>query len=485
MLKPDVHPTPCRVSTKYLVLIYSLFLMKALAVTFFGILIALSLYSQQNFRVTEVPVFKSPKDSIEYAKIQAEFQRILASKSNVLSTDSLFRVMREIATRSITGYRRVYKGSLNFFPYDSLPFITDFSSVKTLSISNIKSNQIPENVWNCKNLETLELVNTRIRTLKKIKRLVRLSNIYVLNNRSARRLRVGKSESVKSFVIRGNNPELIPSTFRRLKNLERLDLAATDLKAFPIGIANNGKLKELQLSNNFITLKNDRIEFLPSIEKLELQRNRIEHLPSSIQNFPNLKRLTLNFNSISSVDSSLALLTKLEQLSLYNNKLRTIPDGIYGLSNLKEIDLYFNQIERLESQIQKLKNLEVLYLSNNRLLSLPDNISSLSSLKELYLSNNRLSELPSNLINLSHLKVLRINSNRLIQVPKDLPKLTNLENLDISDNQLTDLPAGLSQLPKLKLLVIMNNPWDDSTLPVLTTITTQLRNREVVVHVNE
>ncbi len=459
--------------------------MKALAVTFYGILITLSLYSQQNFRMTEVPVFKSPNDSIEYAQTQAEFQRILASKSNVLSTDSLIKVMREIATRSITGYRRVYKGSLNLFPYDSLSFITDFSSVKTLSISNIKSNRIPENVWHCKNLETLELVNTRIRTLKKMKRLVRLSNIYVLNNRPARRLKVGKSVSVKSFVIRGNNPELIPSTFRRLKNLERLDLAATDLNIFPTGIATNKKLKELQLSNNFITLKNDRIEFLSSIEKLELQKNRIENLPSSIQNFPNLKRLTLNFNSISSVDSSLALLTKLEQLSLYNNKLKAIPDGIYGLSNLREIDLYFNQIERLESQIQKLKNLEVLYLSNNRLLSLPDSISSLRSLKELYLSNNRLSELPSSLINLSHLKVLRINGNRLIQIPKDLPKLTNLENLDISNNQLTELPYGLSQLPNLKLLVIMNNPWDDSTLPVLTTLATQLRNREVVVHVNE
>jgi Leucine-rich repeat (LRR) protein len=89
------------------------------------------------------------------------------------------------------------------------------------------------------------------------------------------------------------------------------------------------------------------------------------------------------------------------------------------------------------------------------------------------------------MIYLSLLKVLRINGNRLIQVPKDLPKLTNLENLDISDNQLSQPPVGLSQLPNLKLLVIMNNPWDDSTLPVLTTLTTQLRNREVVVHVNE
>ena len=75
--------------------------MKASAVTFFGILIVSSLYCQQNFRVTEVPVFKSSNDSIEHAQIQAEFQKMLTSNTHIESLDSLVKVMREIGARSI------------------------------------------------------------------------------------------------------------------------------------------------------------------------------------------------------------------------------------------------------------------------------------------------------------------------------------------------------------------------------------------------
>ncbi len=443
----------------------------------------LSGFAQQKFSVLEIPVFDSPKDSITYATIQAEFQRLIANKSSFESTDSLMKSMMAMREK-IVRYRKVYTGSPDFIPFDSLSTMKDLSEVKYLSLSGKKS--IPVEVLACKKLEQLELVNTRIRKLsKQLKRLPTLTTVYVLNNKPSGRLRLGKNQGIKTLVIRGENPKLIPASFKRFTQLEKLDLASAELTNFPKGISKNKNLKELLLSNNHITLANDRITQHATLEKLELQRNKIKKLPASIQGLPNLKRLTLNYNSIETVDPALASLSKLEQLSFYHNKLTAVPAGLYALTSLREVDFYFNEIERIDDRISNLKNLEVLYLSNNRLVSLPEPIGTMLRLQELYISYNRLSELPASLANLTNLKVLRVNNNYLAQIPNDLSKLLSLENLDVSSNQISELPAGVYNLPYLKLLVLMNNPWDDSTRTILPSITSKLRSKEVVVHVNE
>ena len=437
--------------------------------------------SKTEFWILEEPIFKSLDDSVKYTSAQKGFQDIMGSQANQAAVDSLTKIIFDIRKNGTVGFRKVYRGSADFALYD--PTI-DNSNVKNLTISK-PLKKIPKELLQCKDLETLQLVNTRIRKIPKLKGLSHLTTIQVLNNKPARKLKLAKNESVKTLVIKGANPELIPTSFKKFKNLEKLDLAATELAAFPTGASKNKKLKELLLSNNQITLENDRIPVHASLEKLELQKNKITALPASIKNFPSLKRLTLNYNQIEKVDRAIALLTKLEQLSFYTNKLKEIPEGVYSLQNLKEIDLYYNQIERIDSRIADLKNLEVLYLSNNLILTVPESLSSLPNLQELYLSNNRLSELPSGIASMAKLKVIRINNNMIIQVPEDLLRLTRLENLDISSNQISELPNGLSQLESLKLLVLMNNPWDDETRKKLPDLAKALRSREVIVQVEE
>jgi Leucine-rich repeat (LRR) protein len=86
---------------------------------------------------------------------------------------------------------------------------------------------------------------------------------------------------------------------------------------------------------------------------------------------------------------------------------------------------------------------------------------------------------------MDRLKVLRINNNRLLQAPRDLPKLIKLENLDISSNQLTELPDGLLTLQSLKLLVLVNNPWDETSLNKLDMFTQHFRNKGVVIQIED
>ncbi|MEY4929448.1 MAG: hypothetical protein RI909_172, partial [Bacteroidota bacterium] len=375
-------------------------------------------FSQSSFRISETPIFKSAADSIAFAKVNQVYRTMMMERHSAEELDSVFMMIQELSKKGITGYRKVYQPSPHYFPFDSLLLISHYDQVVHLSMDKKAFRKLPDLVFQCKNLQSLELVNTRLKRLpRKLKLLPKLESIYVLNNKPLHKLKLGKNETVKSLVFRGQNPSWIPSSFQAFKNLEKLDLAANELTSFPAGTSHNKKLKELILNNNYLTLEKDQLKLHSSLEKLDIQRNKINAIPSSIQKFPNLKRLSLNFNAIEKVSDDISSLTKLEQLSFYNNKLTAIPEGVYALSNLREIDLYFNQIERLDDRFANLKALEVLFISNNRLISVSEAMGTMTNLKALYLSNNRLSDLPKSLGNLSDLKVLRINNNYLAQVP--------------------------------------------------------------------
>ncbi len=456
--------------------------MKSFIVVTTLIVITFSTHAQHQFSVVDVPIFKSAKDSIEYTSAQNIFQQILSGKIKNMSADSALKQMRAIGERSITGRKKTYYATKNFMTYDSLKKLEDYSQVTKLSITNSKSKRLPRIVLQCKNLEYLELVNAPTRRVQMLKKLPNLKSLYVLNNTQLKPIKLSKTQSVKTFGLRGKSSGIVPVSFRKICNLEKLDLADNELTRFPSGIRNNVYLKELLLGNNQMTLEDGFLEESASLEKLELQRNKIKGLPPSIGNFPNLKKLTLNFNEIETVADEISSLKQLEQLSFYNNRLTVIPDGIFELPHLKEIDLYFNQIERIDQRIGQLTSLEVLYLSHNKLISLSEAIGNLTNLTALYLSNNRLSDLPVSLNHLQKLTVLRINNNYLTQTPKNLLKLNNLENIDISSNLLTELPEEVEDLNHLKLLVIVNNPWDQQSKEKLHSFTEKLRKKEIVVH---
>ncbi|MBX2916883.1 MAG: hypothetical protein KF856_16560 [Cyclobacteriaceae bacterium] len=432
------------------------------------------------FSVLEEPQFATVEDSIRYAQVNQAIRKAMELKTEL--NDSLFTEFQLLRSR-ITGYRSIYNSTTGFITLDSLAHISDKSAIKTLSINNWKSRKLPTAVYACTNLQELELVNTRIKKVKQLKKLPKLTELYVLNNQPKGKFTVSKTKTLRTMVMRGNKPAL-PRSFAPLVALQRLDLAANRLTNFPAGLSRNKNLKELVLSNNAIS-NLDQVQVLPALEKLELIRNKVEVIPESIKNLNGLKQLSLNYNSIQSVHPAIANLTRLEQLSFYNNKLKAIPEGIYDLPALREIDLYHNEIERVPDRIANLKKLEILYLSHNKLISVTEAIGSLSNLNELYLSDNRLVEIPASLQQLTNLKVLRVNNNRLVITPKSVSSLSLLENLDISGNQLNEIPEGLDNLPALKILVMLNNPWDEPTRKQIAAVTQTLRNKEVVVHVEE
>jgi Leucine-rich repeat (LRR) protein len=452
-------------------------------VVFFSLLLTVQLGFSQKVITPQKPIkypyFEAKDDSIAFVQINKNLREAYTRNvSNKSTIDSLFKIYSSLQKKA--SQRTYYQPSEEFTPWEKVVDQNLFDEVKLISFYSSTYTQLPELLITCKNVEAIELVNTRIKKIpKKPANLTKLKTILIYDSRTD--FKIAKNSSLQTVIVRGGKQQ---RNFARLKNLEKLDLSSCNLTSLPKKLHKNTDLKNLLLNQNSINLSAPKVKNNYSVEKIEMQENKLTVIPDMIAKFPNLKSLVLNGNEIATVSPAIAQLSKLETLSFYKNNLKAIPEGVYALSNLKQIDLYYNQLERVDERISDLQNLEVLYLSNNRLLSIPESVSTLPNLEELYLSNNQLSELPASLASLEKLKVLRINNNLLLQA-KDLAKLVRLENLDISSNQISELPSGIEQLASLKLLVMVNNPWDETSRENLQTLTKHLRGREIVVQVEE
>jgi Leucine-rich repeat (LRR) protein len=431
-----------------------------------------------------VPVYKSKSDSIRLEEIQQLIRvHLKRNPVNENKIDSLMDLRTRISDEVIVSYRRIFKPSSDFFPDDSLKYITDYDKITRVSVSG--KNQIPESVYRCKNLEEIELVNTSVRILPpELNTMPKLRSVVIHNNKIKRALRLSKNENITALTIRTDNRKTIPSSFRKLTGLTKLDLAENGITKFPNGGRHNKNLQELNLQRNNITLRN-RIKRHPYLERLALQKNIIQHVPASIKNCSNLKKLNFNSNRISSVSNSIKALSKLEQLSFYDNHLKAIPEGVYKLNSLREIDLFHNQIEKLEPAISNWQSMVTLYLAYNKILELPENISELKLLEGLHVWDNRISKLPARIGDIRTLKFLRVNNNYLKYLPPSVLNLDNLEEIDISDNYITSLPEEFFNYKNLKILAIVNNPWDEKTRSLLHSKVNALREKEIFVHITE
>jgi Leucine-rich repeat (LRR) protein len=449
--------------------------------TFFSLAATLAQNSQ--YGQVRVRVFRSGEDSLQLAQVQKSIDEELTRKPlHQKKLDSLMTLQGKLYKEGIT-FKTVYRPGRDFVVTDSLLHVTDFSGITKVCVYG--KHEIPAVLFRCRDLEALELVNTSIGRLPEaLNSLPGLKSVYIYNNRSKKALRLSRNATITSLTITNENPAGLPRSYKKLKNLGKLDLAENGLTRFPNGARRNKKLTELSLQRNALTLK-DRIRKHRYLERLSLHGNLIGHVPASIRNCRNLKKLNFNSNSISSVDDGIGALKKLEQLSFYSNRLTSVPRGIYSIKTLKEIDLFHNQIGQLDPEFSQWSNLVTLYLSHNKLVALPENIDTLRHLEGLYAWDNRLGKLPESVGNIAALKFLRVNNNYLKEIPASLLNLANLEELDISHNYITEVPEAVFDYPRLRILAMVNNPWNEATQKLLPAKVTALRAKEVYVHVSD
>ncbi len=447
-----------------------------------------STYAQAKFfhNPTSIPIYKSKQDSLALAALEQKIGILENSTPvNGPKLDSLLMVHWNIYQTAIIGFRKIYSPGKDHISLDSLSRIKNLLTVKKVSIHNYEKTSFPPVILQCKNLESLEFLNTRFRSLpKELNSLTQLQAIKIYNNQSQGALKLKKNRQTKTLIIRTNNPKTIPNSFRLWPELQSLDLAENMLTRFPNGARHNSKLSELNLQHNRLSLRR-KIKRHPYVQKVGLQYNNITKVPASIKNFHNLRKLNFNYNKINRVHSAIGLLNKLEQLSFYHNELESIPSGVYQIQSLREIDLFYNKIEKVEPEFSRWKNLTMLYLSHNRLVSMPESIQDLSSLQGLYVWDNRMDKLPEALGNINGLRFIWANNNNLNHLPNSILQLDNLEELDVSHNFISEIPEAVFDFKHLKILSLVSNPWNKKTIEVIQRRVWELRARNVFVHISD
>ncbi|KAK6023164.1 leucine Rich repeat-containing domain protein, partial [Ostertagia ostertagi] len=150
-------------------------------------------------------------------------------------------------------------------------------------------------------------------------------------------------------------------------------------------IENAQKSRILQLKScGLKTLPPSLNELHDVIRNLELSQNKIKELPPTIGAFAVLKQLHLSENALSKKEQviqilfeaelphEIGMLKNLEILHVQSNKLSSLPDSMVGCTSLKTLNVSANSFTQFPVVVCHLMSLETLNLAQNTITELPD-----------------------------------------------------------------------------------------------------------------
>ena len=257
----------------------------------------------------------------------------------------------------------------------------------------------------------------------------------------------------------------------------RLDLSDNKLDEtlLEAALTKFNNLRELKLSNTFLSKIPESIGHLHNLQVLEIQHLKeqnlnLTELPASIQQLKEIVYINLIGNPNLDWSQTLTHLSKLPKLlniALMNNSFKKLPAEITKLSSLEMIWLGQNPNLDLKDAFLKLSELEKLTqmgLGGNGHTQLPAEISLLKNLNNLWFSGNNWESLEG-IQRLPNLTQLSLHNCNLKIFPPAISACKKLEYLSLVDNPQLDFGQVLSQLPaSTKILNLSNN--DIAKLPI-------------------
>ncbi len=239
-------------------------------------------------------------------------------------------------------------------------------------------------------------------------------------------------KNLKTLNLSNNYIEKINLNIKKLPNLESLILNDNILTVNAIKIKRNTNLKAINLSNNGLIFIPNRMHKNKGLEEITLANNLISEFGKiRFRRFKNLKFLNLYQNNLQNVPSKIGYFKNLEMLDLYYNNLRSLPIEIGNLKNLHTLAVSNNKLWALPNTLIELKSLKILYLHHNKVTILPTLPPNIEVLDFGY---NLVESLPSNLEQLDKLKELDFSNNNIKGSFVDLLKLDGLQTVYISKN---------------------------------------------------
>ena len=281
--------------------------------------------------------------------------------------------------------------------------------------------------------------------------------IFELNNTEVHRLDIPKDNQIEVLVLTNCKLDKIPSSIKRCKYLQRLNLEGNQIKHIPRWLSSLDSLEEINLNFNKLNLKRRDIRRLSKVEDVLLAGNGIKELPDNIGCL-RCESLNLSKNQLSTLPKSFADLKQARYLIFYDNAFESIPDELAGFKNLKHLDFYKNNITEIPDFIGDMDNLQQLFLSFNKIEEIPDTLRNLKRLKYFYIHHNELHFLPEWITEMDSIERFGVGFNHLLELP-DLSKMKALYEFDAEHNLLERFPWELVEKPEMDILILRDNDF--------------------------
>lgn len=185
--------------------------------------------------------------------------------------------------------------------------IAEARNQKTLDLSGLGLETLPDELAEMTHLEELDLKNNQLTRLPE----------WLIGFTQLKRLRISRNQLTDFLPYEGGLPALEELTFNN-----------NQLTEFPSSLFTCPRLRKLLLGNNKIAYLPEYIGQLLHLEHLDLGHNRLSEIPEFPYEILNLRFLYLSDNQLTRLPERIGNLHQLEILQAHNNALSELPPSL-------------------------------------------------------------------------------------------------------------------------------------------------------------
>ncbi|PQE20973.1 leucine Rich Repeat family protein [Rutstroemia sp. NJR-2017a BBW] len=330
-----------------------------------------------------------------------------------------------------------------------------------LNISAMGFREIPEEVLNMYNLDSLEPQDGSWAEAVDLTRFIAADNeLEIIDDVVFPD--VDPREAMDDEDFKGN----------QFGGIETLDLHGNLLKDIPRGLRRLELLTTLNLSNN--KLGNESLHVITqivSLRDLKIAGNGLSGtLDVDICNLQNLEVLDIQRNALDSLPEEFAQLVRLRILNVTENRFKSLPFEILHQLPLIELMAVKNGIAGtlISAEVKELPQLQLLDVTSNAITSITESELSLPSLHQLSCSSNRLAGLPD-LSSWLSLRTLAAEDNSISELPVGFVNLPKLKNVNFDGNNIKVLDDRIGEMEALDIFRISGNPLREKKFSTMST----------------